>query len=385
MTKEKYKGPRVTDTETFIKKARWVHGDKYDYGEVGYVNKVTKVKIVCREHGEFYQWPGNHCNHGQGCPKCSGKKVVDKISFIAEASKLHSGKYDYSEVDYVNSQTKVKIQCPLHGEFGQVPNSHLSGRGCPYCGGTKKSNLDEFVEKAIKKYGHRFDYSESNYETNKSTISIVCKRHGLFFTTPDHHLSKNTENGGCQSCRYEQMQEKTRKDTSWFVHKAKEVHGDKYDYTKSEYVLGRKKLSIICVMHGEFIQEATSHLQGHGCPDCSLENSGWGQSGYYGTSEPSNIYILKMDNSFIKVGLSRDVRYRMYKIQQESKYTVEKVRSFAGKANDLFELEQKILRRSGLKRFYPEASFGGQSECLEMSELPKVLKIIEQWEKEQAK
>ena len=110
----------------FIEKAKQIHGDKYDYSKVEYVNNSTKVCIICTEHGEFWQTPGNHL-HGCGCPKCSSLPKKNTNDFIKEAKLIHQNKYNYSKVEYVNAQTKECIICPEHGEFWQTPHKHLSG------------------------------------------------------------------------------------------------------------------------------------------------------------------------------------------------------------------------------------------------------------------
>lgn len=124
-------------TEEFIKKAQAMHGDKYDYSKVEYVSAKTKVCIICKEHGEFMQTPQKHLA-GQGCIKCHRKFMAKRYSlgkekFIEKAKTTHRGFYDYSEVEYVNGHTKVKIICPIHGVFEQEPASHLQGHGCPFC------------------------------------------------------------------------------------------------------------------------------------------------------------------------------------------------------------------------------------------------------------
>lgn len=124
-------------TEEFIQKAQAVHGDKYDYSKAEYVNSLTKVCIVCPEHGEFWQAPRKHLL-GQGCNKCYRASLsqlysMGKEKFIERATLIHNGFYDYSEVEYVNGHTRVKIICPIHGGFNQDPASHLQGHGCPIC------------------------------------------------------------------------------------------------------------------------------------------------------------------------------------------------------------------------------------------------------------
>jgi hypothetical protein len=113
-----------SDNKTFINKALKVHGDKYDYSKVNYINSKSKVTIICSEHGEFEQLPDSHIR-GFGCEKCShDKNRKDTKTFISESRLIHGDLYDYSKVDYVNSKTKVTIICPMHGGF-EIQPKHL--------------------------------------------------------------------------------------------------------------------------------------------------------------------------------------------------------------------------------------------------------------------
>ena len=124
-------------TEEFISRAGRVHGNKYDYALVKYSGTYTPVKIICREHGEFEQKPNNHLGE-HGCKTC-GRLAADKAKrsnteqFIAKAKRVHGDKYDYSLVSYETTELPVKIVCPVHGEFEQKPHGHLSGSGCRKC------------------------------------------------------------------------------------------------------------------------------------------------------------------------------------------------------------------------------------------------------------
>lgn len=126
----------INKTQKFIKKARQIHGDRYDYSKVEYVNANIKVCIICPEHGEFWQTPRQHLK-GQGCLSCSNIKCCNTEEFIAKAKRVHVDKYDYSKVNYINNRTKVCIICPEHGEFWQRPDNHLQGQGCPVCNSSK--------------------------------------------------------------------------------------------------------------------------------------------------------------------------------------------------------------------------------------------------------
>jgi hypothetical protein len=121
--------------------------------------------------------------------------------FINDAIKIHKDKYDYSLVQYVNARTKIKIICKDHGIFEQVPNSHLVGNGCYYCGKlslAKKQTItqENFIEKCNKVHNNKYDYSSVNYQNCKVKIKIICPEHGIFEQTPDHH----SRGIGCPTC-----------------------------------------------------------------------------------------------------------------------------------------------------------------------------------------
>ena len=255
------------DTKKFIKKARKIHGDKYDYSKVEYINAHTKVCIVCPIHGEFWQTPNNHTNKTKpkGCPKCAGKLVTDTESFIKEARKIHGDKYDYSKVEYVNTMSKVCIICPIHGEFLQTPNKHLSGNNCPKC--SHQSYLhttDSFIKEARKIHGDKYDYSKVRYINAHTKVCIICPIHGEFWQLPTNHLRGKR----CQKCRNEEISINNKSSKEEFIQKSKKIHGDKYDYSKVEYINSQTKVCIICPKHGEFWQKPNAHLSGKGCRLC---------------------------------------------------------------------------------------------------------------------
>lgn len=130
--------------EQFVEKSRFVHGDRYDYSKSVYVNGKTKVCIICPEHGEFWQKPSDHL-HGQGCPFCANNRPLNNCEFIRRARFVHGAKYDYSKVNYTFSNVDVCIICPEHGEFWQTPNNHLMGHGCPKCMLFGSSKVEELL------------------------------------------------------------------------------------------------------------------------------------------------------------------------------------------------------------------------------------------------
>ena len=176
-------------------------------------------------------------------------------------------------MDYVKSSIKVCIICPEHGEFWQTPNSHLRGCGCPKCGhnasdDSKRLSLLEFIKKSRKKHGDKYDYSEVEYVNVNTKVHIICPEHGEFEQLPNSHL----QGCGCPKCGIEKMRESISSSKEDFIKKAREVHGNKYDYSKVEYVNNKTKVCIICPEHGEFEQIASYHMGGNGCPKCNLSH-----------------------------------------------------------------------------------------------------------------
>ena len=248
-------------TEEFIQNARHVHGDKYDYSKVEYINSSTKVCISCPEHGEFWQTPYTHLRKC-GCPKCSKNYKLDNYSFIQKAKEVHGDNYDYSKVEYKGANIKVCIMCPKHGLFWQTPCSHLSGSGCIICANKKPHTKETFIQKAKETHGDKYDYSKVEYINNKTKVCIICPKHGPFWMKPEKHMNQKH---GCPKCGG------TKKlTTEEFIEKAKQIHGDKYNYSKVEYKGADIKVCIICPKHGLFWQTPHAHLRKQSCPYCNL-------------------------------------------------------------------------------------------------------------------
>jgi len=193
-------------TQEFIKKARVIHGNKYDYSKINYKNFSSNIEIICLKHGSFNQQPGNHLQ-GNGCPKCANeakslKRRKSLQDFIERAKKIHGNKYNYSQVDYKGMHKKVKIMCPEHGMFLQTPGNHCQGQGCPNCGRitTRKKQVKskkKFFEEIQKAHCDKYIYSKANYVNNSTKIKIICPKHGEFEQLPTNHLNLRH---GCPLC-----------------------------------------------------------------------------------------------------------------------------------------------------------------------------------------
>ena len=157
---------------------------------VDYINAISKIKIICLEHGVFEQTPNNHINRKYGCSNCSINKKINNNEFIERAKLIHGDKYDYSLVNYINAKTKITIICKEHGEFNQIASSHTDQKtGCSFCSKKHNYTTDEFIERARLIHGDRYDYSLVNYVNNYTKIEIICPEHGLFEPRPKNHLN----------------------------------------------------------------------------------------------------------------------------------------------------------------------------------------------------
>jgi hypothetical protein len=263
---------KTSDTHKFIQKAIEIHKDKYDYSKVEYKKAIEKVIIICKKHGEFYQTPNGHLSSA-GCKKCATDLNIlnqssTTITFIENAKNVHGDKYDYSKVIYINNSTKIIIICKEHREFKQAPASHLVGSGCNKCGilstsQKNSSNTEEFIKKAIEINGDKYDYSKVNYINTNTKVIIICKKHGEFYQLTISHIN----GAGCSKCNGG-----CKLTTPEFIKKARDIHGDKYDYSKVEYKKSNTNVIIICKKHDYFLQQPNNHLNGQNCPNCRISN-----------------------------------------------------------------------------------------------------------------
>ena len=263
--------------EEFIRRAREVHGDKYDYSKVDYKNNYTKVCIICPTHGEFMQVPSNHLQ-GAGCPYCrnegiSGRQADTYEEYVLKARTVHGDKYSYPRDKFqVGGKDKIGIICPKHGLFYQRKSVHLDGKGCIRCRDEKfsidnRKTQEQFIADAIRVHGEgAFDYSNVKYEDGKTPVDIVCLKCGCRFSIAPSYLLHGQ---GCPECAKIHFSEIRTKSFPDFVDDARKVHGDKYIYIEDTYKNGRTKMTMVCPEHGEFEQRPNSHIQGSGCPKCA--------------------------------------------------------------------------------------------------------------------
>lgn len=201
--------------------------DRYDFGQAIYRGGGQRMEgILCPKHGFFTQYPSQLRKNGAGCPQCGdvvrrAKQRLPVDTFIERAQKLHGGKYSYEYTVYTVSSAKLTVTCFEHGNFEVTPNNHLRGRGCPVCGALSR--------------GKRKDPVAAAQKTSATKIARFADS---------------------------------------FILRAREIHGDAYDYSKTDYQGMNTKIVITCPKHGDFEQKPWHHLEReHGCPQCSHHRS----------------------------------------------------------------------------------------------------------------
>ena len=326
-------GKKKYTKETFIEKAISIHGDKYDYSKVEYVNNKTKVCIICPIHGEFWQKPDKHLQ-GHGCTYCASTYKLTTEVFINKANDIHKYKYDYSKVNYVNTETKVPIICPEHGEFWQTPHAHLKGNECPYCTGKKVLTQEDFIKHSELLHRNKYDYSKANYVNTDTKVCIICPEHGEFWQTPHQHLKGN----GCPQCsKYKPV---TKEE---FIKRALIKHKGKYSYELiDEFINTETKVPIICPEHGEFWQTPHNHLNGQGCPYCKSS---------------------KLENTMKEMLKENNIKFKQEK-------TFEWLKNIGYMYLDFYLPECNIaIECQGLQHFIPIEKFGGLEGFLKRQKL----------------
>lgn len=204
----KMRGNPLTN-EQFLEKARAIHGNKYDYSQTEYYRSHIPVRIICPEHGVFLQQPNKHLS-GHGCQRCAYRYNYTEEDFVKEAKKVHGDKYDYSQANFTKVTGIVSLYCPVHGLFKQNAGNHLRGFGCPQCGhelvgSNNRMPLNEWKERSTKKHNNKYNYSLiTEIKNQDSIVKIICPNHGIFMQSAAAHLNGS----GCPSCKRSLGEEK---------------------------------------------------------------------------------------------------------------------------------------------------------------------------------
>ena len=184
----------------FIKKAKEVHGDKYDYSLMDYKNNYTKIKIICPKHGAFEQNPTSHLQ-GCGCPKCAIEDTTISEEKFLLAVKNNNQYFttwkDYCERKRIGTIEKFRAICKMCGSEQMISYAHLKSKKQPKCCRQLKAK-EQYLKKAKIIHGDKYDYSLVDYKNNKTKVKIICPEHGVFEQSLINHIDNKC---GCPICK----------------------------------------------------------------------------------------------------------------------------------------------------------------------------------------
>lgn len=271
-----------------------------------------------------------------------GKRKTTE-EFIEQAKAVHGDKYDYSRVEYTNTKGKVCIICQEHGEFWQSPSSHLSGRNCPICGElarrkNKTISSEELLRRFRVLYGEKYDYDFSECVGARGYIKIFCKSHNIWFKQKVlHHLNGHQ----CKLC----SKGGSSYTTEDFILRAKEVHGNLYNYDKVNYINKETPVEIICKKHGSFWQKPHNHINGCGCQLCKATKTQLKVFNLLKKSFPDEEWFWEYQPTWL--GLQRFDIYNKrcnLAIEYNGRQHYEPVDTFGGENAFRFTVQRDILK-----------------------------------------
>lgn len=257
--------PRKLTKEDFIIKAKEIHGDKYDYSLTNYKGILQNIKIICPNHHIFEQKPDHHLYRKQGCASCLPNKKINQQEFLDRMDIIFGDTLLFTRSQYVNNSTGIIVTCPIHGEFSKIPSYLFNGDGCAKCRfDIRKANGEtvrapEVFFKNVKLRSPNLSFNNSVFKGHNDPIIVTCQKHGEFIVNEARNLLRHEQ---CELCSQESK-------INHFINRSKEIHGDRYDYSKINSYYSKHKLTIICKKHGEFLMKPGSHLNGKGCSKCS--------------------------------------------------------------------------------------------------------------------
>ncbi len=386
--------------EEVINSFKEVHGNAFDYSKVVYVNTHTPIEVYCKKHNfTFKPTPKNH-KKGSGCTKCGREAQIEKAKkgfdkFKQEMFDLYGDQYDFKNSEYVNTKTELTAICKTHGEFSKAPFSLLNGSACDKCckKQTKSNNKDIFIEEAIKVYGYKDNYTDTEVISSKHKVKVKCTKHNISFKKD---IQSYLSGCGCPKCSAENYSLVRTKTTEQFIKEAEEVHKNKFDYSNTTYISSDTKLNILCKEHNHIfnvLPDGHIKAQTGGCKHCQFDlmskkfkgregTCGYTKSAYIKQSKGKEcrVYFIKCWNKqeeFYKIGKTfLDINIRFKKSNMP--YNFIEVYNIKGKADFVYDLENKLHRQYKTYKYRPNEWFAGYTECYKI-ELP-IEKIMKNYE-----
>ena len=283
---------------------------EFDYSQFVYSGASTKSVVICRTHGEF-RTNYESIVGGHGCPKCKGDKVAEtqgKPSQVAVAQMMEKRpEFDFSQFHYTSSETAGTVLCKEHGPFEATFKSIIRGRGCPKCGiesrvAKRTLAADEALRRMVEVQPH-LDYSRFKYKTSWTNSGVVCLEHGEFLASYNDIVAGR----GCLPCSRAAQSAASIIPFDEFVRRARETHGDRYQYIESSYSGMSNYVTAICPDHGEFRLNAGSYVFSQGCHSCKDHG--------FNPKKRAWLYLLRIEaengEAFLGYGITSALRRRM--------------------------------------------------------------------------
>lgn len=261
-------------------------------------------------------------------------------TFITKAKEIHNDLYSYDKVVYIDSRTKVTITCKIHGDFDQVPSSHIQKHGCLKCRGEKthSKTLKERLSKIVQSLPNTYTYNLEGATSGLSKITATCPVHGDW--TPSIFSLMNKR--GCPVCGHEKRKAaKIENNKNRFADRASKIHDNKYTYDMTTYSTNSTKMQITCKIHGTFSQSPKDHLAGKGCPSCA---NSWGFKRSFFKDKRTLLYYIQFINGPYKIGITTRY-YLSQRFNNDMKYRVIKLLEFS-KGELAWDLESAILKKT---------------------------------------
>lgn len=223
-------------------------------------------------------------------------------------------------------------------------------------------------------------FEKFNYEKALGYTTATCHKHGDYRTKPNWLLSRGHH---CEKCKNEGTGERFSISTEEFIKRAKRYHGDRYDYSKTVYRTAKEPVTITCRIHGDFEIIANYHSGDTcGCQKCGMENGGYSRSDYVNSCpDGSYVYVMRVfsdDEDFIKIGISKNPKYRGNGIKCDSGYDTEVVhQEFYKDAGVAWDVELMLHREFKADKYSPNIGFAGQTECFNISIKDEAIKLLQ--------
>ena len=273
---------RTKNKQDYIDKFIKIYGDSYSFDKLNYIDLKSPGVITCKKHGDFELSQIRYAFDHTPCPLCDEEnfRIKRNETYLERLNEKYGNQYEWLTTDFGDYYADyVEFICKKHGNVKQTLSVLLNtededGYACQKCK-KERSNIRQSytLEEAINKAKtiENCKYYDFKYVTEwlgvKHKYKFVCTKHGCEFEQTFDSLLNNQANG-CKDCIVERLKAQDNLGVEDFIKQARKVHGERFDYSKVEYVNYKTPVCIICDKHGEFWQTPGNHLNGCGCQKC---------------------------------------------------------------------------------------------------------------------